>query len=73
MNICDCGANFGDFCLFREPGRAFFPFDKKEASQITIGQLAVTGIFEFDAEFDCSYGEGLGDLIFALAKKQEPR
>ena len=65
MNMCDCGANFGDFYLFNEPGGAFFPTDEAEAANITIEQLPFTGTFEFD----CSYGEGLGDLIFEHGKK----
>jgi hypothetical protein len=69
MNICDCGAHFGDFYLFSEPGGAFFPTDEEEADHITIEQLPFTGTFEFD----CSYGMGVGDLIFELAKKQKPR
>ena len=69
MNLCGCGANFGDHYLFSEPGGAFFPMDDKEAGQITIEQLPFTGTFEFD----CSYGMGLGDLIFEHAKKQKPR
>jgi hypothetical protein len=63
MNTCDCGAHFGDFYLFSEPGGAFFPTDETEASRITIEELPLTGTFELD----CSYGEGLGDLIFEHA------
>ena len=69
MNTCDCGAHFGDFYLFNKPGGAFFPTDEAEAANITIEQLPFTGTFEFD----CSYGEGVGDLIFAHAKKEKPR
>jgi hypothetical protein len=68
MNTCDCGAHFGDFYLFSEPGGAFFPIDENEASRITIEELPLTGTFELD----CSYGMGLGDLIFNHAKKLNP-
>jgi hypothetical protein len=69
MNTCDCGAHFGDFYLFNEPGGAFFPTDEAEAGNITIEQLPFTGTFEFD----CSYGMGTGDLIFQHGKRQAPR
>lgn len=65
MNTCCCGAHFGDFYLFSEPGGAFFPMDETEASPITIEELPLTGTFELH----CSYGMGLGDLIFQNAKK----
>jgi hypothetical protein len=65
MNTCDCGAHFGDFYLFNEPGGAFFPTDEAEAGNITIEQLPFTGTFEFD----CRYCEGVGDLIFEHVKK----
>lgn len=68
MNTCDCGAHFGDFNLFSEPGGAFFPTDEVEAAHITIEELPLTGTFELD----CSYGMGLGDLIFEHAKKLNP-
>lgn len=68
INTCRCGAHFGDFYLFSEPGGAFFPMDEKEASQITIEELPLTGSFQLD----CSYGLGLGDLIFEHAKKITP-
>jgi hypothetical protein len=69
MNTCACGAHFGDFYLFSEPGGAFFPVDESEASRITIEELPLAGTFELD----CSYGEGLGDLIFEHAKKHKAR
>jgi hypothetical protein len=65
MNTCACGAHFGDFHLFSEPGGAFFPTDETEASRITIEKLPLTGT----VELDCSYGMGTGDLIFEHAKK----
>lgn len=69
MNTCDCGAHFGDFYLFSEPGGTFFPTDENEASRITIEELPLTGTFELH----CSYGMGLGDLIFEHAKKLSPQ
>ena len=68
MNSCACGAHFGDFYLFSEPGGAFFPTDENEASRITIEELPLTGTFELD----CGYGMGLGELIFEHAKKLNP-
>ena len=68
MNTCNCGAHFGDFYLFSDPGGVFFPMDENEASRITIEELPLTGTFKFN----CSYGEGLGDFIFEHAKKVEP-
>ena len=68
MNTCGCGAHFGDFYLFSEPGGAFFPTDEAEAAHITIEELPLTGTFELD----CSYGMGLGDLIFEHAMKLNP-
>ncbi len=65
MNTCTCGAHFGDFYLFSEPGGAFFPTDEAEAGHLTIEELPLTGTFELD----CSYGMGLGDLIFEHGKK----
>jgi hypothetical protein len=49
MNICQCGAPFGDHYLFNEPGGAFFPMDVAAQSQIKVEQLPFTGEFEFDA------------------------
>ena len=68
MNTCACGAHFGDFYLFSEPGGAFFPTDETEAAHITIEELPLTGTFDLD----CSYGMGVGDLIFEHAKKLNP-
>jgi hypothetical protein len=65
MDTCGCGAHFGDFYLFSEPGGAFFPTEENEAGRITIEELPLTGIFELD----CTYGMGTGDLIFEHAKK----
>jgi hypothetical protein len=61
---CGCGAHFGDFYHFGEPGGAFFSTDENEASEITFEELPLTGTFGLD----CSYGMGLGDLIFEHAK-----
>ncbi len=69
MNTCDCGAHFGDFYLFSEPGGAFFPMDEKDASRITVEELPLSGTFELN----CSYGMGLGDLIFEHARKLDPQ
>jgi hypothetical protein len=60
MNICRCGAHFGDFYLFSEPGGAFFPESEEEARQITIEEISLAGVFELA----CSYGMGTGAYIF---------
>ena len=65
MNTCGCGAHFGDFYVFSEPGGAFSPTEEDEASRITIEELPLTRIFELD----CTYGMGTGDHIFEHAKK----
>ena len=31
-NVCNCGANFGDWFLFSEPGRAWFPEARADIS-----------------------------------------
>jgi hypothetical protein len=59
MNLCDCGATFGDFYLFSEPGGAFFPMAEQAASRITIHEFPLTGSFDFDS----SYSMGLGEFI----------
>jgi hypothetical protein len=65
MNLCECGAHFGDFYLFSEPGGAFFPMDDQAAARIIVHELPLTGRFEFD----CSYSMGLGQSILAHGKK----
>ena len=67
MNTCTCGAHFGDFYLFSEPGGAFFPDNAEQAKAITIEELPFEGSFEFL----CSYSVGLGSFIFEHARRQE--
>jgi hypothetical protein len=60
-NACSCGANFGDFYLFSEPGGAFFPETPQEASLVEVSQVPLTGPFEIE----CSFSEGTAiDLMF---------
>jgi hypothetical protein len=59
MNICKCGAHFGDYYLFSEPGGAFFPMDDGTAAQIKIIELPFTGSFQFV----CGYSMGLAESI----------
>lgn len=65
MNTCSCGAHFGDFCLHSEPGGAFFPDNEEQASRITVEELPFTGRFMFR----CRYSMGIGDFIFAHARR----
>jgi hypothetical protein len=58
-NICTCGANFGDWYLFCEPGGAFFPESEEDARLVKLIELPFRGRLEFS----CSYSQGAGDLI----------
>ena len=64
-NFCSCGANFGDFYLFMEPGGAFFPMDEIEASKITIKELS----FPRPVTISGNVCYGAEDLIFANARR----
>ena len=66
MNTCPCGAHFGDFYLFSEPGGAFFPDTIVQAKAITIEELPFDGTFDFL----CSYSMGVGGFIFEHAQRQ---
>lgn len=64
-NTCACGANFGDFYLFSEPGGAFFP-DTDEAARLIVLEITpFTGILEFSAD----YSMGIGETILRLARR----
>lgn len=65
MNVCTCGAHFGDHFLQSEPGGAFFPQEEEQAALITIEQLPFSGTFDFKC--GCSWGEGA--FIFEHAKR----
>jgi hypothetical protein len=65
MNTCKCGAHFGDFYLFSEPGGAFFPIDDDDAARIEVIQLP----FQGDYPFACSMGVGPGDIILKHGKR----
>jgi len=60
MNTCPCGAHFGDFYLFSEPGGAFFPLSPEDAACVTIEKLPFSGTFDFV----CTYGIGPGAPLF---------
>lgn len=66
MNTCSCGAHFGDFYLYSEPGGAFFPDTEEQASHIAIEELPLTGTFDLE----CGYGVGIGSFIFEHAKRR---
>ena len=50
-NVCECGANFGDFYLFSEPGGAFFPMTDDDAKLIKLETLPFSGMFQFCADY----------------------
>jgi restriction system protein len=66
-NICECGANFGDYFLFAEPGGAFFPKTAEAARGIVIETLPI----DRRLELDCFYSTGIGDFIWGHAKKAD--
>ncbi len=67
MNTCPCGAHFGDFYLYCEPGGAFFPTTEAEAARIEVMPLPFQGEFSIV----CSPGIGTGDLILQHGKQVE--
>ena len=64
-NTCECGANFGDFYLYSEPGGAFFPDTDEAAQDIQIHTMPFTG----SLKFDCSYSAGVGEYILRHARR----
>ncbi len=65
MNTCPCGAHFGDFYLYCEPGGAFFPTEEDEASRVEVIELPIEG----EHSIDCSPGMGTGGLILEHGKR----
>lgn len=59
MNSCPCGAVYGDFYLFSEPGGAFFPTTPEAARAIEIHELPLSGTYRFE----CSPAMGTGGFI----------
>ncbi|MFD0894733.1 hypothetical protein KBB96_05050 [Luteolibacter ambystomatis] len=51
MNLCHCGAPFGDYFMFNEPGHAFFPTSEEEAAMIEIFQLPLPHPVGVDSGF----------------------
>ena len=64
-NTCECGANFGDFYLFSEPGGAFFPDSDEAARSIQLETMPFTGTLTFSS----SYSVGIGEYILQHAKR----
>jgi hypothetical protein len=50
-NVCACGANFGDFYLFSEPGGAWFPEDGAEIETTRVLTLPFSAAIQVDGEF----------------------
>ncbi len=66
-NMCECGANFGDFFLYSEPGEGFWATSEDEARAIAIKELPLSGKFDIEAD-----GETGGlDLLFEYGKQIE--
>lgn len=51
MNICRCGAHFGDFFLHGHPDGPFFPIYPESATRYRIHMLSLAEPFELQAEF----------------------
>lgn len=66
-NLCECGANFGDFYLHSEPGGAFFPMGEEDCSDMLICEVPLPGPFQIV----CGYNLGSGELIFNYAAWKE--
>lgn len=66
VNVCRCGAFFGDHYLFAEPGGAFFPMDDEEAGKVEVYKLPFEGTYEFN----CSGGLGTGRSILEHGKRK---
>jgi len=67
-NLCECGANFGDFYLHSEPGGAFWPTEVEQATRMSITKLPFEGVFDFH----CGYSQGTGQFIFEHAQRVQP-
>jgi hypothetical protein len=50
-NVCKCGANFGDWYLFNEPGGAWFPEDGAEIVPTRVLPVPLVDPFRGDCEF----------------------
>lgn len=69
MNICSCGAHFGDYYLFSRPGGAFFPHTDEDAAMIEIHELPLRG----DHTIKCSPGLGTGGVILKHGRWMTPK
>ncbi len=66
-NMCECGANYGDFFLHSEPGDGgFFPTMREEAELITIEELLPNPV---EVEFKAH--SGLSPLIMEYATRKD--
>jgi len=66
MNICKCGAHFGDFYLHQKLGGAFCLMSEEDAMKVSIEKLSFTGTFDFV----CEYSIGQGAFIFDHAQRR---
>lgn len=64
-NMCGCGAHFGDFYLFSEPGGAFFPTSEEEAESVAYCELPIAEPLEVVG----NWSEGPGDNLFKNGRR----
>jgi hypothetical protein len=50
-NVCNCGANFGDWFLFSEPGGAWFPEDSADISLTRVVALPLVDPFLVECNY----------------------
>jgi hypothetical protein len=67
MNICSCGAHFGDFFLHSDAGSAFLPLNEGEARHLKLRTLPLDGEYVVNASFTL----GCGSLILECAERPD--
>lgn len=59
-NMCECGANFGDYYLFSQPGGAFFPLSFEDVPKIEFCRL----FYKEPLNIEASWSSGQGKHIY---------
>jgi hypothetical protein len=72
MNLCPCGAPFGDYFLHSEPGHAFFPTQEEEAALIRIQEIDCASDLAFTGEFAGSIGMFIFESATFVSGKISP-
>jgi len=68
MNHCQfCGAKLGDFYLHLEPGGAFFPTGREQATKVRLRR------FNIRLEAIANYGGAAGEILAKFARPLEPQ